>query len=329
MRPKSRASSSVVCRKVVGAKFTCVCTAVVLLFVGCSAKVGRAELTAQADVERSASPAPRAGYAPASLPPPEGWVRYTFPEKGGESVLSCAAFSRREWQVSPEGDGVRISPYREGEVQDPLPFDIRPQKAAEGLAGDRHAKRVEDGWLVGFDAGEFGGGLWWFSADGGRRRRLAGDNVKGFADSSAGPLALVGRAHLSTNYGKALLVRGGREGERAVEAIADLGGAPTAFAAESADSLVVVTYSGVVRVRTSGEVERLFTPEGGDGLPYPNSITLSKAGVIHVGMRHFVLRLSPSAEGYRREWFVPSDCNKFGLTGFPCGGLRMCAPAGR
>ena len=25
---------------------------------------------------------------------------------------------------------------------------------------------VPSGWLVGFDAGEFGGGLWWFSRDG-------------------------------------------------------------------------------------------------------------------------------------------------------------------
>jgi hypothetical protein len=184
-------------------------------------------------------------------------------------------------------------------------------------------KRVKDGWLVGFDAGEFGGTLWWFSIDGSKRRKLAEDNVAGFADNSAGVLALVGLAH-GTDYGKILLVREGLEGNRAVEAIADLGSAPTAFAAESADSLIVATYERILRVLTSGEVEQLFAPEESYGLPYSNSLTLSKMGVIHVGMRHFVLRLSPANEGYKVEWFVPSDCNKFKVDGYPCAGLRMC-----
>ena len=39
--------------------------------------------------------------------------------------------------------------------------------------GDRHVLGVADGWLVGFNAGEFGGGLWWFSFDGKRSKRIS------------------------------------------------------------------------------------------------------------------------------------------------------------
>lgn len=276
----------------------------------------------------NSEPAARDGagieYASALLPPPAGWVPYEFKAGTEKAVLNCAAFSGREWRVAAEGDGLKISAYRGGRVEDPLPFDIQPHKAAEGLAGDRHAKRVGDGWLVGFDAGEFGGALWWFGADGGARKRLASENVAGFADGPRGVLALVGLAHMGSDHGRVLLVGEGPDGARPVQTIADLGSAPTAFAQESADSLVVVTYKGVLRVKSSGEVEPLLAPEG--GFPYADSLALSKSGVIHVGMRHFVLRLSPSGEGYRAEWFVPSDCKTPVRAGLSCEGTRMCPP---
>jgi hypothetical protein len=305
------------------AKLVLGCFVIALFIVSCSKDIEQPNPPVSKNANQTSSPKPRIKYQPVSLPAPAGWVLYTFPDNPDSRVLLCAGFSNREWQVSPEGDGVKISSYPGGGIQDPLPFDIQPQNAAAGLAGDRHVMRVNDGWLVGFDAGEFGGALWWFSVDGSKRRKLAEDNVAGFADSSVGVLALVGLAHMGTDYGKVLLVHEGNGGNRQVESIADLGSAPTAFAMESADSLIVATYDKIVRVLTSGEVEQIIAPK--DGFPYPNSLTLSKAGVIHVGMRHFVLRLSPSNEGYKEEWFVPADCNKFEVNGFPCGGLRMCA----
>lgn len=309
------------------AKLAWGCLAAALSIGGCSARVERAPAPASANVALAVSPTPgRIRYEPVALQPPAGWVPYRSPNEAGSPVLSCAAFSEREWQVAPDGEGVRISAYRERWVEDPLPFDVRSSRREDGLVGDRRVRRVDDGWLAGFDAGEFGGSLWWFDADGGRRRKLAEDNVMGLADSSAGVLALAGLAHMGMEYGKVLLVGEGQGGDRRVEVVADLGGAPTAFAPESADSLIVSTYERVVRVRTSGEVEQLYAVGGDDRLPYPNSLTLSKAGVIHVGMRHFVLRLSPSEAGYREEWFVPADCNRFRPAGPPCAGLKMCMP---
>lgn len=303
------------------------CLLAALSLGGCSAGVERAGLPASANVPPAASPAPaRVKYEPVSLPPPAGWVLYQSPNKEGSSVLSCAGFSEREWQVAPDGEGVKITPYRERRVEEPLPFETRSTNRGDGLYGDRHVRRVDDGWLVGFDAGEFGGSLWWFGVDGRERRKLTSDNVVGFADSAAGVLALAGLAHMGEDRGGVLLVREGRGGDRKVEPLADLGGAPTAFASESSDSLVVVTFTRVVRVRASGEVEQLYATEGDERLPYPNSLTLSKAGVVHVGMRHFVLRLSPSDSGYRQEWFVPEDCDELDFGGDPCAGLRMCMP---
>lgn len=310
-----------------GSKLMPGCLLAALWLGGCSAGVERAGPPAPANVSPAASPPPAPiKYEPVSLPPPAGWVLYRSPDKDATAVLSCAGSSEREWQVAPDGEGVRITPYRERLVEEPLPFEVRSSSRGDGLYGNRHVRRVDDGWLVGFDAGEFGGSLWWFGVDGRQSRKLAAENVVGFADGAAGVLAPAGLAHMGIDRGGVLLVREGRGGDRKVEALADLGSAPTAFAPESPDSLVVATYTRVVRVRASGGVEQLYATAQGEHLPYPNSLTLSKAGVVHVGMRHFVLRLSPSASGYREEWFVPADCGKFRPGGPSCAGLRMCAP---
>jgi hypothetical protein len=298
------------------------CLVIALFTLSCAKSVEQPHPSAFKNANQPGSTPARIKYQPVSLPPPKGWVIYRFPDEPDNSVLRCAAFSKREWQVTPEGEGVKISPYQERRVQDSIPFDIQLDAAAD-LAGDRHVKRVSDGWLVGYDAGEFGGALWWFGVDGSDRKKLSDDNVAGFADSSLGVLALVGLAHMGTDYGKVLLVREGKQGNRQVDTISDLGSAPTAFAMESGNSLIVATYDKIIRVLIPGGVEQILAPK--DGLPYPNSLTLSKAGVIHVGMRHFVLRLSPAIEGYKDEWLIPSDCKEHEIRGDPCG-VRMCMP---
>jgi len=39
---------------------------------------------------------------------------------------------------------------------------------------------VEDGYLVGFHGGEFGGDLYWFSKNGQKKYKISGDNIVQF-----------------------------------------------------------------------------------------------------------------------------------------------------
>ena len=253
--------------------------------------------------------------ASASLPAPEGWELFPPPPADGPA-LRCANYSQREWRVTAVGEHLKIGPDRLQEHQAPLPPGINVKSIAVGSKGERHVIRVGDGWLVGLDAGEFGGGLWWFSSDGASSKRLADLNVVGFAESSKGVLALAGLAHMGSDAGKVLRVTEGAAGNRKVEALADLGAAPSTFAMESPDSLLIVTTRGLVRVRTSGAMEQLLPVDY--SLLYPNSMTLSPSGVIHVGMRHFITRLTPTGESYKEEWFVPTGCSSFGIRNYDC-----------
>ena len=259
---------------------------------------------------------------PIISPAPEGWVLYPTPS-ADSPALRCANYSRREWRVTLDRGNVRTRLDTLRDNQAPLPAVIHSRSVAVGTKGYRSAQQVNDGWLVGLDVGEFGGGLWWFSSDGGNSRKLAEDNIAGFAKTSMGVLALSGLAHGSLDSGRILRIGDGAAGNRSVETLVDLGSAPRTFAVESPDSLLVLTTRTLVRVRASGTVEQLFPTNY--GLLYPTSMALSPSGIIYVGMRHFITRLTPAGKGYREEWFVPIGCSQFRIRNYDC----VCVPGRR
>jgi hypothetical protein len=108
-----------------------------------------------------------AAQASSGLDPVEWPLRPAPPSR---SERHCTDYSRMFWSVSLDGGVPRTEQLITREHVDPLPFAY-----AEGRdrQGSRYVARVTDGWLVGFDAGEFGGGLWWFSErDGHESRRI-------------------------------------------------------------------------------------------------------------------------------------------------------------
>ena len=248
---------------------------------------------------------------------PDDWVLYPSSEIS-ESVLQCAGNSRREWKVEQAENAVKISLDQRQNHQAALPHAIRPSDIKVGIKGYRSVQQIADGWLIGRDAGEWGGGLWWFSADGKSSKQLAGDNIVGFAETSTAVLAFAGLAHGSSDAGKVLKIVGDTAADRKVETLIDLGSTPRTFVAETSDSFLVMTTNSLIRVKASGTTEKLFSTRCAYLYPNPNSMTVSESGVIHIGMRHFVVRLTPTSEDYREEWFVPSNCTQFTKRGFDC-----------
>lgn len=248
-------------------------------------------------------------------PAPEGWVHYGI-QSTNSPDLRCAAHSLREWDVTHDGEKVVISLDTRGAHQAPLPPGIESREVALGNKGRRCVMQVEDGWLVGMDIGEFGGGLWWFSSDGQSKDKLSEENIRAIVRSSGGILALAGLSHMRIDEGRLLRIADGNAGKRQAMVLADLGAAPKAFVVESSDSLLIMTNWGLVRTGSRGVVTPLFETDYKS--LYANSMALLPSGVIYVGMRHFITRLTPAENGYVEEWFVPSNCSKFKLKGFDC-----------
>jgi hypothetical protein len=143
--------------------------------------------------------------------PAPGWVAYKNPT---EDELRCANYSKREWKVALKGEQAEVSEYKSEK-------------------GERHVLRVEDGSLVGWDFGEFGGGLTWISTDRRHKKNLSRENVIGFVNSSKGVLAITGLSHMGFDRGMVLRVTDGPGLKRRAVELADLGWAPQAFVSES------------------------------------------------------------------------------------------------
>lgn len=236
---------------------------------------------------------------------PKGWIEAPS-SKANPNLWECAGYGGSVI-VSLEGGLVHIGkPPDEEPQQAPLPPYL---KLSKEMIGSRSVLRTADGWLVGFDAGEFGGGLWWFNNDGDENRKLLSENVHAIYQTPDGVFVLVGLAHLSLDSGRVYQFIETAEDVR-VRDLADLGGSPEASTVDPDGRLVVATPKSVVAVDYAGKVHKLY--KSGEGLTYPTSVTVDAHGEILVGMRFFVLRLVPSNDGeYRPHWLMAKECQAF------------------
>lgn len=256
---------------------------------------------------------PKAISAP--LPPPASWVVRDAPTPAGETI-ECANLARREWRITSKSGVSEPTLHVPTDDGDPLPFAFSPTKKDEpALHGTHHVHPVPEGFLVGFDAGEYGGALYLFSADGSTKTKLSSENVLGFADLRIGTIVLTGLAHLGMSVGHLLLVTHGVSGVAASPWV-DLGGATETFVVDSPESMFVLTTGALFRVTACGDVNEIARTNY-DAL-YPTSMAVDRNGVITIGMRQFVTRWIPTADSYQEQWLTKSDCTLMMRDKFEC-----------
>jgi hypothetical protein len=271
-------------------------------------------------------PAPSAGRIP------EGW--YVYPESKlknlDETTLRCFNYSHNEWQVVSDGDGVKITKLvRQGKMNAPSTLPLPPSlKHEEGMpgrtvtAGLRVAMHFENAWLLAYDGGEWGGGLWLTNEDGSKTKRIVSDNVRAVVPIDGGILVLSGLAHMSIDFGNAFIFSNPEGFNIVLQHSIHLDGEPSAYAKEPDGSILFVTTYGLCRITKAGELQRLTYFPKWTSQQYPNSMAISSDGTIFIAMRMFVLKLRANSGKYIEEWLLPNECRKFDLRQFDC----VCRP---
>jgi len=269
----------------------------------------------------------------------EGWVGHSGPGPEFAGDRMCANHSRRQWSVEVVGAALQVTPASADPSQDPLPFPISfveaidtppppppsptgdprrwdPAQYAESRAR-RAVAQLESGWLIGFNAGEYGGSLWWYPPTGGPGYKLLTENVVKILPSADAREALVltGLAHLSFDGGRAWRVSA-RDGAPDVQALADLGAAPQTAERDRDGSVLVVVNQGLLRLSPDGALTRLCSVDY--SALYPTSMAVFPDGSVVVGMRHFLTHLTPGLSACQVEWLVPAECRRFQSIGDRC-----------
>jgi len=233
------------------------------------------------------------------------WI-VTDPPTLGSDRWYAANHSDTEWVVSISNDRVAVAPRDFQPTRSPLPFNPREGRAQDALGGEQFVAKVEDGWVVGFNAGEFGAGLWWFAPDGERRYKISENQVSGFIHSTAGLLALEGLAHLTLSRGQIIRVTRGKDRRWKASRFVDLQHAPETAFQEADGSILVATTDRLVRVHLDQKMDVLLSDTFWGGL-YPRSMVRDSSGVMYLGMRHGVARITPQKKGFSIKWLLPNE----------------------
>lgn len=256
-----------------------------------------------------------------------------------EAELRCTLYSRDYWFVEVIDGRIKARPeLRAPRRLDRLPFELPEER---DRSGDRHVLRVSDGWIVGFNDGEFGGGLWWFSPLGHDAIRIrppadapihpddifAAENVLGFVSVDGKSLVLMGLDHLTGRSGRIFRLVRDSIGW-ALSPVAVLDSQPDAWVVERT-RMLIVTGGGIWTMQANGDLERIYAlgpldvriidPASGMlvttwrvdlGNLAPTSVARGADGSLYLGLRHYVLRLEHGESGWIETWLVRSDCTK-------------------
>jgi hypothetical protein len=252
------------------------------------------------------------GVLPDSL---KGWIV----QSPDDVDWDATGYSQMDWYVS-FAKGRLVVANQARDEPDVLPFKIKPRdKPGEvEMAGRRTVLPVDGGYLVGFDIGEFGGGVWWFSTRGTRRKKLTlrksdalsdyyPENTHALAPLGQDVLAFEGLTHLGGNDGRVVRLSRGPDGDWRPSVFTELEACPHAVLAETASTWLTATTKGVYRIDGQAHVRPVWQPRGGH-LYYPSSLARDAAGVVYMGMRTFVVRLTPrEPDTYTVDVLAPPD----------------------
>lgn len=203
----------------------------------------------------------------------------------------AANYSQQAWRVSAMDGRICAQPREEG-----AQIGARPafEAKADGFRGASQFARVEDGWLVAFNQGEFGAALYWFSGDGKRHYRMSEEQIDpqvvAFFPLGNGLGAIAGLDHFSISEGSIVRITRNTANDRwRVETVTRLPAAPYAIAAKKQGGNIVVMSDSLVSFDGQRGIDVLAADLPWSGL-YPNSAVLSTDDKkLYIGMRQYVV----------------------------------------
>lgn len=242
-----------------------------------------------------------------SLPAQQLAGNWTVVPAPAGDVYAFLASNPPTWKLRSDGVRVVASHWtrsdRERAEKIALPEHLLRDGQMRGVPVTLHLDG--GGWLIGFDGGEFEGGLWSANEDGSQTKNLlSGQDVHAIIPVLGGAIVLAGVAHMSLDEGSVFFVPSSPWNSAEAHRIADLKSSPEASVQDSQSTVLIATNKTILRIDASGTLQRLF--EMPNGYLSPRSVVVVD-GTIYAGLRGYLLRLVPAADGYAAEWLMPAE----------------------
>jgi hypothetical protein len=245
------------------------------------------------------------------------WMEVVPPDETDSEACSSwfqtANSASVEWKVFRDGDNViaaLFDPIRKLHQRhiDVPPFPLFDPKNRRRETQNFVSARVSDGWIVGFDRGEFGGNLSWYSPDGSESYKICDANVIQLFEWSGNLHFVEGCAHLGMSYG--YLLRLHREDGRWTTVLEnDLKDAPYSVVERKSGSLLITLSEHLVEIDPALSrhvILDLSDRNIGWSYLYPNSSVLNlDEQRLYIGMRQFVAEVQ--IDTGKTRYLLPSS----------------------
>ncbi|PZR71830.1 MAG: hypothetical protein DLM73_14880 [Chthoniobacterales bacterium] len=209
-----------------------------------------------------------------------------------------------EWRVFVEHDLVYAQLASEPRPDNKERPKFEP-KTEDFSAGPETAfMRVDEGWLVGFNQGEFGAALYWFSRDGKQNYKISDHQVVHFFSSLDGLYAIQGLDHMGYSRGSIIRIARPEAGERwRASTVVELPAAPCTISTRRDGTMFVTSPNSIVAISRDRKSTTLLQN------PWwyrPTSAVLSPdQQKLYIGMDYFVGEFDIPEKKLRL--LVPSD----------------------
>ena len=254
----------------------------------------------------------------------KNWVSHPVPTD--KDTISKYNHAPNDWVVYFDGDDIRVDDVRNygssSGVKNKLPFEIR-QSNRKGinmsapLAGLIDVIEVEDGYLVGFNRGEWGGELYWFSKDGKERYEISDHHIVQFIERDNKIYAIEGLVHISITGGSIIEIEKQNRRWIAKEYL-KFPTAPRVIQLDSKDNFIVVTFGtnwsfkiegieviakpGLFSIDREANIDTLVEDGIWGDYLYPSSMIIQN-DVVYIGMRKGVYKFDLTTKS--DEWLLP------------------------
>lgn len=226
------------------------------------------------------------------------WKSYPIPTN--PDTLRAYNRDKHDWTVFVTADQVyAIDNYKKADAS--LRFTIKPNKLEEyKFWGDRSVLPVEDGFLVGFDNGEWGGYLYWFSKDGKEKYEIASEQIAQFITRNDTIFAIEGHGHLVETEGKIMYVY--KDGKKwTIKNYLTLPSSPWATALDEENNFIIVTFSGLLQVDNHKNITPLIKSGFWTRYLYPYSLAIYN-DTAYIGMRKGIFKYHLTTR--QQEWLM-------------------------
>ena len=217
------------------------------------------------------------------------WIEIERPQDSsspeGGVFYYASIYSDLEWYVKVTDGRILASLKNEMTLEKP---GFTPK--AKRFKGGEHFQKVDDGWLVAFNQGEFGAELWWFSRNGTSSYKISNDQINQFIVSDGNIYAIEGLAHMGMSRGSFIkIIKQGGQWISLKQIAFDE--SPEAIMQGKNEFLFIVLTDSMIRLDKGLNVTKIVKNSSWGGL-YPHSIASNDPKFVYIGMRQFVVQIN-------------------------------------